>query len=459
MDVTLVDMVPPGSAIRMPGFPEELRDVVPRADGQRGERNPTFFGPDWVREERKRELLLQSDLLFQFAQRVAGITGSALNKTWQGGADHAAATEMLITNAASRWGADGEPLPADKTNEILRDRAFEMADNTAMQQHMQRLGMTERDAALRSPEVRAEIERLVHAAERRPPEAPASKLPPAPPAAPPPSVLASTSMPAVGRPQARPGVRVVTPRALDAVESAQGEPKRTVDGNGNIVSGIDNKYVMLLRIMLNNPTEPALKAWRMLYEPQGIPGESTLEVEARFLRDLKSMHRLLHTGEGGLDWVRAPEHTGMIFFTPAFASAVAMAADDVRQLAGKPFATDIGLMTHESVRPMFAQLVAYYMDEPRSRNISRYGGTVRTLDERRSQHGKLIRAFRRMERDQKGILFVPRHGNQLNEAEQFRSGRPAVIAIDGSGREQRRAAEIAEREVMARTGRYFSDAY
>lgn len=457
MDVSLF---PPGANfVRMPGFPEALRDVVPRADGQPGERDPTNYGPDWVRDQRRRRILLETDLLYQFVLRVAGHTGAQLGTYWHGGADHNAAADMLITNVMSRYGADGQPLPAEAAEQVRRERekAFETLDGVAARQQLEHLaGMPERDAALRAPAVQAEMQRLVNAADRRP--AP-GKLPPAPPAQVPPSALASSSMPEVGRPQGpQPRVQVVAPRALDAAEGEHG-PRRTVDAAGNIVYGIDDKYVMLLRIMLNSPSEAALKAWRMLYEPGSGRGESASDAQARYLRDLQTMHRLLHAGEGGAEWVEAPEHTGYIFFTPAFGAGVATAAADVRQLVGKAFATDYALMTHDGVRDLFARLVAHHMNAAKTRSISRYGGTATTVAMHRDEHERLMRAFRRLRTDERGFLFVPRTVARYDEAAAFRTGVAAPPGPANSGRESRRAAEERERDVMARTGRYLSDVY
>lgn len=463
MDVSLFP--PDANFVRMPGFPDSLRDVVPRADGQRGERDPTFYGPDWVREQRRRRILLETDLLYQFAVRVAGHTGASLGTYWHGGSDHTAAADMLITNVMSRFTADGQPVPAEAADEVRRERekAFDTLDSIAARQQLDHLaGLTERDATLRAPAVQAEMERLVNAADRRPVGGLPSKLPPAPPAQPPPSVLASTSMPAVGRPQAQPRVQVVAPRALDTAESAAAGahgPRRTVDAAGNMVYGIDDKYVMLLRIMLNNPSEAALKAWRMLYEPDAGQRESATEAQARYLRDLQTMHKLLHSGEGGAEWVEAPEHTGIIFFTAAFGAGVAAAASDVRGLAGKAFATDYALMTHDGVRNLFARLVANHMNANKVRSISRYGGTTLTADMHRDEHGKLVHAFKRLRRDANGFLFVPQSEPRYDEGAAFRTGVAPSLGVHSSGREARRAEERRERDVMTRTGRYLSDVY
>lgn len=460
MDVTLF---PPGANfVRMPGFPEALRDVVPRADGQKGERDPTHYGPDWVREQRRRRILLETDLLYQFALRVAGHTGAQIGTYWHGGGDHNAAADMLITNIMSRYDAAGKPLPVEAVEQARRERekAFETLDGVAARQQLDHMAATsDRDAALRSPAVQAEMQRLVNAADRRP-APPLGKLPPAPPAQPPPSVLASSSMPEVGRPQGpQPRVQVVAPRALDAAEAAREHgPRRTVDAAGNIVYGIDDKYVMLLRIMLNSPSEAALKAWRMLYEPEGRD-EPSAEAKTRYLRDLQTMHGLLHAGEGGAEWVEAPEHTGYIFFTPAFGAGVATAASDVRQLAGKTFATDYALMTHDGVRDLFARLVAHHMNAAKTRSISRYGGTATTVAMHRDEHERLMRAFRRLRTDSSGFLFVPRTVQRYDEGEMFRTGVPAPPGPSNSGREARRRMEERERDVMARTGRYLSDVY
>jgi len=484
--------VPGGNFVRLPGFPDELRDVVPRADGQAGERDPTFYGPDWVRKQRARQLLVQTDPLYQFARMVAGYTGSRLELYWRGGESgaHNEIVDILITNVMSNFAPSGQPLPAaeiaaeKKRIADERQRAFDAADQSAVREHLARTldgGSAERESSLRMPAVQREFRRVVDESDAltrtRAPGNAAPLLPPpgsvpsaqAPAAlGPQPSPLSSTA-PAAGRPQAPAQPRqVVTPApnrvAVNQAEAAAAAgSKRAVDGDGNIVYGIDDKYLMLLRLMLRGGNATQLEAWRMLYEPESAAGDNgkAAKDHAQYLRDMEAVHKMLHAGEGDLGWVNAPQHTGVIFFSDAFGAGVAAAVADVHGLAGKPWATELSLMTHAGVRDLFAQLTALQMNAARQRSAARWGGTQQALAEHRRRHGLLIAAFRRLQRNSAGFLEVPRgrDGQAPSEVDAYRSGGRFATREAEATREQRRAEEQRERETMALTGRYVSDVY
>lgn len=485
--------VPGGNFVRLPGFPDELRDVVPRADGQAGERDPTFYGPDWVRKQRARQLLVQTDPLYQFARMVAGYTGSRLELYWRGGESgaHNEIVDILITNVMSNFAPSGQPLStadiAAEKARIAKERqhAFDAADQSAVREHLARTldgGSAERESSLRMPAVQREFRRVVDAEDARarpagnaapllpqPGSVPSAQTPP--PLGPQPSPLSSTApAPAAGRPQTPAPRHMVTPASTNRAVVNQAEAaaaaagsKRAVDGDGNIVYGIDDKYLMLLRLMLRGGNATQLEAWRMLYEPDSAAGDNgkAAKDRAQYLRDMEAVHKMLHAGEGDLGWVNAPQHTGVIFFSDAFGAGVAAAVADVHGLAGKPWATELSLMTHAGVRDLFAQLTALQMNAARQRSAARWGGTQQALAEHRRRHGLLIAAFRRLQRNSDGFLEVPRgrDGQAPSEVDAYRSGGRFATREAEATREQRRAEEQRERETMALTGRYVSDVY
>ena len=244
--------------------------------------------------------------------------------------------------------------------------------------------------------------------------------------------------PPTGRPTR---VQVVDPAALRSITQAAAheQRQRAVDGEGNLVYGIDDKWAMLLRLMLSKANETQLKAWKMLYEPESAETASRSKDHLQELRNLETIHKLLHSGDGDLGWVQAPQHTGYIFFSDAFGAGVAAAVSDVRGLAGKPWATELALMTHDGVRDLFAQLTALHMNTARVRTTARWGGTKRSMDDHYKRHGLLVEAFKRLTRTPDGFLTVPRSNV-------------------GGGPVLRRAEEARERRALA-SGRYLSDVY
>jgi hypothetical protein len=448
--------VPGGNFVRIPTFPEEDRDVVPRADGQLGERDTTFYGPEWVRKQRARKIIVQTDLLYQFARMVAGETGAKLETYWRGGAGggHSEVVDMMITNVMTHYAADGKALSADQIKEekarldAERRASFKEVDDSAMREHLERQAeraAADREASIRMPAVQREMRDIVTqgAASRTatavlPPPGSTPLQAPAPlgPAS---SAPTQPTPPQTGRPAPR--VQVVDPatqRSL-AQAAAHEQRQRAVDGEGNLVYGINDKWAMLLRLMLGKATETQLKAWKMLYEPETVEAASRSKDYLQELRNLETIHKLLHAGDGDLGWVEAPQHTGYIFFSDAFGAGVAAAVSDVRGLAGKPWATELALMTHDGTRDLFAKLTALHMNTARVRTTARWGGTQRSMDDHYKRHGLLVAAFRRLTRTPDGYLTVPR-------------------SDVGGGPSLRRAEEARERRALA-SGRYLSDVY
>jgi hypothetical protein len=474
--------------LRVPGYPEELRDVVPRADGQVGRRDERFYGPDWIRAERVRAIKLQTDLVFQFARDVAGITGHALDTYWRGGGGgHSAITDMLIANVVVDFSqlSAGGTLDAETVakHRAELERAFAAVDDYDTKQRVAGLAksgtLTDGDPALgglgETPEERAAIDRLLRLADEKdftssssgkkgrasasapppPPLVSAASLPARPVTAtgpllsnlaPPPSSspLHERAGPA-SAPQVHRRVILSTPREEGEREAAapSGEtpPPRllsaTDPATGRAVYGVNNSKILLLRLLLRGVTSADLEAWRMLYD---LPekGKNSQESRARMLKDIATMQTLLRRGEGGVDWVRAPQHTGYIFFSDAFGSAVQAAVSDVHGICGKPWAAEIDLMTHDRVRHPFARLVANHITAARAKSASRWGGAPQMIREHRAEHGSLVTAFRRLAVDADGYLGFD---GQI---------RPADEAA-------RRATERDRNAYTARTGRYYSD--
>lgn len=464
---------PGANFLRVPGYPDELRDVVPRADGQPGPRDERFYGPAWIRAERVRAIKIQTDLLYQFAGLVAGITGHSLDTYWRGGAGHSAITDMLIANVVvdfsqlSSGGSLDEATAAAHRAEL--ERVFSKVDDYDTRQRVKGFittpgGNEDRSAAAQTPEERAAMERIIRRYEET--EFSRGKAASSSSAAPASSPLSSRPVSATGpvlsnaapppapsttlheragptNPTAHRRVIVTPAREEGQREEAAAAPPadRLLSANdpksGAPVYGVNNENVMLLRILLRGATTADLEAWRMLY---GKPekGKDTQDARARMLKDVASMQTLLRRGEGGLDWVRAPQHTGYIFFSESFGAGVEAAATDVHLLCGKSWAAEIDLMTHERVRRTFARLVANHIVASRARNAPRWGGSTAMIREHRDEHDKLVRAFRRLTQDGDGYL-----------------GLEGQIATDG---ERARRATNADRDAYtARTGQYFSD--
>lgn len=144
----------------------------------------------------------------------------------------------------------------------------------------------------------------------------------------------------------------------------------TVDSRGNVIEGITNPWLSLLRLMYNKPTDTELKMWRVLWdipEPPKVSPKTeressldTLEGRRKYLENLKLIQSLIgKSANSGADWSEAPQHTGVVFFSPILTGGIVAALQIVRGLCGKRWALEIDLMVHEEVRSQFADLVAY----------------------------------------------------------------------------------------------------
>lgn len=224
-----------------------------------------------------------------------------------------------------------------------------------------------------------------------------------------------------------------------------GDTNISVRGNdGAMVYGVNDKWIMLLRLLLRGATETDLKAWGMLYNTPGDDLRRKLAEDpaayAQYLKDLTAIRSMLRRGEGGTDWVRAPQHTGFIFFAEAFIGSVNAAASDVRSVCGKHWVVDLDLMTHDAVRDQFAALVANKMLKSRAGAYARYGGTTNMQALHARDHDGLIRLFKRLCKKGDGMLGF---ANQ----------------IDTTGDARRAETTQLRRDYMAEHGSYYSDVY
>ena len=470
------------NAVRIPGYPDEWAKQVPRPDGQKEPRPDTYYGPEWVRNERVRQLKIEADLLYQFAVLVASKTSHNVNTYWRGGTGGQAMLDMMIANVVT------DMTPATSTGPVDASKLAETQKNV-LEQHFQAIQPQElssaaqgrfgpsREDVLGRPEQQQEWERLIREADGRRLNttslagSKAGTVPPAPPAgsrvvntgmpstfsapAPPPGPLASglsSSSASADQMRARPvgSVRINDPGAQPrAEEDARAVPDKQVfvmkDDSGKIVYGVTDKWIMLLRLLLRGATATDLKAWALLYD---VPEDGLKERLRRgdsatyeqYLADLTKVRSLLRRGEGSADWVRAPQHTGWIFFTEQFTGAVAAAASEVRNLCSKAWVVDLDLMTHDEVRDYFATLVANKMLKSKVTAFGRYGGTSSMQSAHTREHAGLIQLFKRLVRKSDGMLGI-------------------AGQIDTSGDAQRVETGRQRRELMSEQARYYSDVY
>ena len=235
-------------------------------------------------------------------------------------------------------------------------------------------------------------------------------------------------------------------------------PLATLTPDGQIMHNITDKWSVLMYLLKKGPTETELKAWRLMYdEPDNSVGGgrggrdsqamlaargalsldaqlATPEGRQKYLRDLLSVQKLLNSGQGGMDWVEAPQHTGVIFFTPQASAAVSSAMALIHGgVVNKPWALEIDLMTHQRVRDQFSTLVAYYLQEGMSFVSSRFASTQRSDADRRRRHARLIELFRTLMMGQDGFLGFEGQINAVAERERRQQREKRVHYLETSG--------------------------
>jgi hypothetical protein len=215
------------------------------------------------------------------------------------------------------------------------------------------------------------------------------------------------------------------------------------DKDGRLVGNLDDKYVMLLRILLRGATKSDIEVWKMLYQVDKESEESILLSDPasryRYLRDLLKIQQLLARGEGDVGWTQAAHRTGYIFFTETMSGALSAAMADLNTLCGKGWAPEIDLMTHSSVRDQFARLVAYFIRRSRLTVMTRLGSTSAIADSLAREHIGLIALFKRLQRGLDGFLCFSKS--------------------DVFTKAQRHATEDARLAYMMNTGNYYTDNY
>jgi hypothetical protein len=234
-------------------------------------------------------------------------------------------------------------------------------------------------------------------------------------------------------------------------------PLSTLTPDGQIMHNITDKWSVLMYLLKKGPTETELKAWRIMYdEPDtsvggrgGRDGNAMLaargalsldaqlatpEGRQKYLRDLLSVQKLLNSGQGGMDWVEAPQHTGVIFFTPQASAAVSSAMSLIHGgVVNKPWALEIDLMCHQRVRDQFSTLVAHYLQEGMSFVSSRFASTQRSDQERRRRHARLTELFRTLVMAPDGYLGFDGQINSAAERERRQQREKRVHYLETSG--------------------------
>lgn len=478
------------------------------------------FGPAYMRDRQRRAILVLHDLVAHFVMLVAGRTQREVSAYWTGDASGRERLDDLVANAllpgAEAGGASlAAALPPNQLAD-LRDAFSRAADITSARMVYalaQQQSEAEAHAALagvagaggaavgvrdphglgssdfyqRSADEMTRAYDLSRAAGAKaatraapaqhayvPAAVPAAGAPaPAqPPAAAGPPIRerpAEFSQVLAANPQAVPrtAAQAGADEQLDVAELVRqyrarlanrdtGSVLSTLDARGRPVYGVDDKEVMLLRLMLNGGTETQLKMWHRLYGvPEPPPASARPSPSAtpladlttsagrlRYLHDLAQVQKMLQAGAGSLNWAEAPPHTGWMFFKPVFSSAVSRAMALIHgPLCGHPEVAEIDLMTHERVRDAFADLVALMLTQASASVSTRRfgGGTAAERDELDLQRKAWIRRFRTLTVGRDGYLAF-------------------ADSVDYAAQDARHRTERTRRRHMAETGGYFSDA-
>jgi len=487
------------NVLDVPAFPRRLRDHMPYPDGRAGSRPADApFGRHWTEDQRTRQLVLQHDELYQFAAMTAAKINADVSNYFVGGANgDRARMEMLASNALSQstletgGGAEGLALLPKSRQDELREqfeRAYDVgseefvralqqetlehrtpdrpvSDAVAAMPWLDRQRQSERARPSTRPPSESELSRALGRPALPTPAAPGPKIPaqqmrpgPAPALM---QVLVDERERAPLGVRAREETerqRVLADTLAEKRERAP-EALSTVTPDGHVIHNITDKWSVLMYLLKKGPTEPELKAWRLMFDEPEVAargrGESTAMLAARgalsldqqlatpegrqkYLRDLLSVQKLLNSGQGGMDWTQAPQHTGVVFFTPAFGAAVASATQYVHGVCGKPWALEIDMMTHQRVRDSFSWLVAHYLQEGMAFVSSRFASTQRSDSERRRKHARLGDLFRT-------LVMAP--DKYLGFREQ----------LDLTGDARRRTAKRERVHYLETHGQYYSD--
>lgn len=480
---------------------------IPRADGQywkdakhpteRVKRDDQFYGADWLYEQRRRELLIASDKVYQFIELVAGHTGTfaTMKQLARGDGSNRAMLDMMITVALGDFtssqglhhhhgGDDVSMLPGVITQSPSRPdgRRFVVDDATRDANRLQHLvkqegALKDRQSLLR-PANRREVERIVRQTEEREAveqqqqaaggkkrslSSGASDPPAAVPAS---SVRHDTTTPGRGgdlftAPQdvessqhlrARPAasnvrVRLVEKQSPD--DQTAPPPKTPTDSNIRVgddyIYGVDDKWVQLFQLMKQKGLNSIqMDAWKILYEKSLEDPEVQMmrdpKLRRAFLEDVSKVQELLRRGEGGLEWAKAPENVGYVFMTPMLTAAMLKAERCIQQACGKPWVYILDLMTHDEVRSDFSELVAHFVIASK---ISGFVGRTTSKDSVTSEQRRFARLKNKFTKE-----LTRFGGSQLVFSRSF----------SASAVSQRQQAQRRQERSVEETGSYFTGA-
>jgi hypothetical protein len=232
-------------------------------------------------------------------------------------------------------------------------------------------------------------------------------------------------------------------RVLSEAEVARASAPAAVTPTSDLS---DPRILLMYLLLRGNITEAERKTVAQIYGPPELLLHDP-ERHRQDLKDMEQLERLLRRTGSNTEYLNAPQHTGIIFFTPRLTAAVKQALDTVHHVCNKPYALEIDLMTHAEVRVPFAELAAYYLDESERARMPRFGGGRQQNEKQRRDYSALVTLFR-----------------SLREV-QTPSTEPDVRALQtvltfsrvAYGEARRVAMSRARDEYMDTRGRYYSD--
>jgi hypothetical protein len=393
------------------------------------------FGIRWLHEFVLRRLVLERDLLFQFAGLVAGQSGSRLEK-YVPGSDMPHAFESMITNVAV-----GAIL-----SDISRRQSLAGEEQVAAAKDIQRqvaelvrratqaaLGGSGGDSAPPMSEAtRSELDQLYAAGRAAVLRRPADVAERARGAA----AAAAVQVPPVEARQVpislAPGPASSVPQTYSLL---QGEPAPAADAPPAI--DLTDRRVLSAWLLFNRG---ATSVDRQLIGDI-VSGEAEHGFDAKQLAQiLPVLERILHN-HSSPDWYAMPEHLGIIFFSVDLQTAVKRAHQWIRDVCAQHGTLEKHLMTHEDVRTDFAGLVACFLNEPRVQ--IRFGASNSAGAERRRKLQGYKVKFRLLTHTWRKVC-----GEQLR-----------VLTFNGIQVDWmlQRREEQRDGEYVRRTGQYYSD--
>jgi len=321
------------------------------------------FGLHFMTKLALRDIVVQRDLLVQFAQLVASAVNATRDKYVPAAMENDLLESMIlnvaaanIARAAAQSKDNGSTLPSDIL-EKMRDRVAEALR-----------GSIGAGAASATPPMsegtRTQIETLFQASQDLLMRERAAKGPGAPPpptvptsslsfsAAPPPRP--STTGPPSGPP---PSFSILPPGAKPAGAAAAAR-----------APAFDAKLAYAYLLFRGNATSTEMELIKKIFdlqEPLSITPNRDL------LNLMQQLEHMLHRHQPG-NWFLSPLNLGTVFFSYELKAAVERAIRIVRDVCGQPDAIAIDLMTQMDTRVPFADLTALQIST--TSLLVRYGG-------------------------------------------------------------------------------------